>query len=188
MRQESVYQMKKSSFHQVKHFLARDNSKIDSTALFLKAEAMFNLCDFEHALVFYHKGRQQYKTRQASKYIAVCLAARINPESSEFQHGIAECTSAITRPLDSPNCFEDAESAIRMDGVAKSLALPHFVKGTVKKEAILRFKRLIEPNINKENKEIILIHDKEKKKKDPLDLDKEFLEGLVLELGGRRDR
>ena len=34
------------------------NEKTNLKAIFVRAEALFNLCDFEHALVLYHKGIQ----------------------------------------------------------------------------------------------------------------------------------
>ena len=34
------------------------NEKTNLKAIFVRAEALFNLCDFEHALVLYHKGKR----------------------------------------------------------------------------------------------------------------------------------
>ena len=142
--------------------------KRNRKATFVKAVALFNLCNFEHALVLYHK------------------AARMSPDSLVFRHGIIQCTAAITRVLDTPGCFEDASETISVNSVIKYLKKPAVPKGTAKLVALDKFKKLMDPKPKTskyENIDVILKMEKKKtKKKDPLDQDKDFLKGLVKEL------
>ena len=43
----------------------------------IKAEALFNLCYFEHAMVLFHRGTVMF------------------PESDEFQFGVTKCRKTI---------------------------------------------------------------------------------------------
>ena len=50
----------------------------NSKALLIKAESLFNLCQFELALVYFHRGQS------------------LNPELDDFRLGIQKCRKTIT--------------------------------------------------------------------------------------------
>ena len=103
----------------------------------------------------------------------------MSPDCLIIKQGIIQCSSAITRVLDTQDCFKDASATISVNSVLKCLKKPPVPKGTAKLFALDKFKGLkdIKPkNTEKESLAKLLKADKiKKKKKDPLDLDKDFL-------------
>ncbi len=60
-----------------------DSDRLFLRAMLIKAEALYNTCDFEHALVLFHRGRIVF------------------PENETFRLGIQKCRKAIETTLSS---------------------------------------------------------------------------------------
>ena len=63
-----------------------DVDKYFVKAIYAKAEALYNTCQFEHALVLFHRG------------------SRLSPDLEEFRLGIRKCRKLIQNAI-SPNVF-----------------------------------------------------------------------------------
>ena len=59
----------------------------NSKALLIKAESLFNLCQFELALVYFHRGQS------------------LNPELDDFRLGIQKCRKTITATVQDDRIF-----------------------------------------------------------------------------------
>jgi tetratricopeptide (TPR) repeat protein len=59
------------------------------TAIYVKGQALFSLCDFEHALIMFYKGK------------------KINPNSHIFIDGVGNCEESINKILNRKNCFDN---------------------------------------------------------------------------------
>lgn len=57
-------------------------------AIYPKAEALYNTCQFEHALVLFHRGK------------------RLSPDMEEFRLGVQKCKKTIQNSVGSPNVFK----------------------------------------------------------------------------------
>ena len=78
-----------------------------SDAQLVKAEAEYNLCHFEHALVTYYKGEN------FSEWIQLmCVKGiKMNPEMEGFHHGVDKCKETISNivrseTISNKNCFK----------------------------------------------------------------------------------
>ena len=75
-----------------------------SDAQLVKAEAEYNLCHFEHALVTYYKGEKisekliEYRYQLSnSKLMNVYFEGiKMNPEMEGFHHGVDKCKETIS--------------------------------------------------------------------------------------------
>ena len=114
------------------------------------------------------------------------IAARLSPDCFIIKQGIIQCTAAITRVLDTQNCFSDASATISVNSVLKCLKKPPVPKGMAKQMALDKFKGLKNPkpksNENENLAKLLKADKNKKKKKDPLDPDKDFLKELIKEL------
>ena len=110
----------------------------------------------------------------------------MSPDSKVIKEGMIRCTEAITRILDTTNCFEDVSATIAVSSVVKCLKPPAIPKGTAKLLAFDKFKGLRNPKPKDTGKKnmanLLKPNTDKKKKKDPLDPDKDFLKGLIKEL------
>ena len=111
----------------------------------------------------------------------------MSPDSHAINQGIIQCCTAITRVLDVTECFQDVAATIAAGKVIKVIKPPLIPKGTGKLTALEKFKDLGKPKTDDDKKRVIksILNseaDISKKKKDPLDQDKEFLKELVKEL------
>lgn len=57
-------------------------------AIYPKAEALYNTCQFEHALVLFHRGK------------------RLSPDMEEFRLGVQKCKKTIQNSVGSPEVFK----------------------------------------------------------------------------------
>ena len=128
------------------------------TAMRVKADSLFNLCDFEHALVMYHKGRN------------------LAPRNSQFEKGIDNCEETIKRLLNNKEVFNYVGTILFTDRINKSMATQ--TTFSMKIVAANKFKTYKEDKIKKDL-ELIESGKKIKKKKDRLGRDKQFLTKLV---------
>ena len=114
----------------------------------------------------------------------------MSPDCVGFQQGIIQCSAAITRVLESPNCFQDASGTISVNSVLKCLQKPVVAKGTAKLAALDKFKTLMnckpENTINENIDKIMTMEKKKRKKKDPLDMNNGYLKELITELNPQK--
>ena len=100
-----------------------------------------------------------------------------------FSQGIILSTASITRVLDGPNCFDNVDHSIPLSNALSLLTRKNNLPmGALKKVAIAKFKDIGRPPKKEDMYADIARKMKckdKKKKKDPLDADKDFLLGLV---------
>ena len=96
------------------------------------------------------------------------------------------CTASITRVLDVPNCFDQVGQTIPISNILSHLGKKNncLPKGALKKLAVEKFRVNVDrepPKKETKYKDISrnMKNNDKKKKKDPLDVDKYFLLGLV---------
>ena len=124
----------------------------------MKADSLFNLCDFEHALVTYYKGK------------------KLAPGNPKFEKGVDNCEETIRRLLDNKNVFQSVGTILFTERLAKMGAQTQF---SMKIMAANKFKSYKKDKIKKDL-ELIESGKKIKKKKvDRLSKDKDFLAELV---------
>ena len=70
-------------------------------AIYVLSQALFNLCDFEHALIMFHKGK------------------RLSPHSNIFIEGVRKCEECINKMLSSPKCFDNINLFLVGDKLGK---------------------------------------------------------------------
>ena len=127
-------------------------------AIKVKADSLFNLCDFEHSLVTYYKGK------------------KLAPGNPIFEKGIDNCEETIKRLLNNKNVFDRVGTILFAEKIAKLGTQTQF---SMKIMAANKFKTYKEDKIKKDI-ELIESGKKIKKKKfDRLGKDKDFLAHLV---------
>ena len=82
----------------------------------------------------------------------------MSPDSKVIKEGMIRCTEAITRILDTTNCFEDVSATIAVSSVVKCLKPPAIPKGTAKLLAFDKFKGLRNPKPKDTGKKIWQIY------------------------------
>jgi tetratricopeptide (TPR) repeat protein len=127
-------------------------------AIRVKADSMFNLCDFEHALVTYYKGK------------------KLAPGNPKFEKGIDNCEETINSLLENKEVFKQVGTILFADKIAK---LNTQTKFSMKIVAANKFKSYKDDKIKKDIELIESGKQIKKKKVDRLGKDKEFLTELV---------
>ena len=81
--------------------LRQSKCKDSLVATYVKGQALFNICDFEHALIMFHKG------------------IKLKPNSVTFTDGLRNCEDSIKRVLNSKSCFDNINLFIVGDKMGK---------------------------------------------------------------------
>ena len=81
-------------------------NKENVKAILNKAESLYNISDFEHALVQFHKG----KVRFINKTIITSISSFqfLVPDNLEFQAGILKCRKTIL------NCIKNVSFQVKL--------------------------------------------------------------------------
>ena len=127
-------------------------------AMRVKADSLFNLCDFEHALVTYYRGK------------------KLAPGNPKFEKGIDNCEETIRRLLEKKDCFKNIGTILFTDKIAKLRTQTQF---SMKILAANKFKSNKEDKIKKDIELAEAGKKMKKKRVDRLGKDKDFLNKLV---------